>query len=134
MAPLSVIGSRAGMDRHRRARRRAAVTGVVLEVRNLSQQGLFLIGGSAADRLGARGVIIAGCALRTAGFALFAFGATVPLLLAAAVLSGLAGALFNPAVRAYVAVAAWPTGASSPSPCCRASSRYWWRRWRRPSA
>lgn len=33
----------------------AAVVGIVLGVRNLSQQGLFLIGGSAADRLGARG-------------------------------------------------------------------------------
>ncbi|MEJ8671568.1 hypothetical protein WKI71_34010 [Streptomyces sp. MS1.AVA.1] len=32
----------------------AAVVGVVLGVRNLSQQGLFIIGGSAADRLGAR--------------------------------------------------------------------------------
>lgn len=82
----------------------AGVTGVVLGVRNLSQQGLFLVGGSAADRLGARRVIIAGCALRAVGFALFAFGVTVPLLLAAAVLSGLAGALFNPAVRAYIAV------------------------------
>ncbi|MGA4992359.1 MFS transporter [Nonomuraea bangladeshensis] len=84
----------------------AAVTGVVLGVRNLSQQGLFLIGGSASDRLGARRVIIAGCALRAVGFGLFAFGVTLPLLLAAAVLSGLAGALFNPAVRAYIAVAA----------------------------
>ncbi|MFG1688780.1 MFS transporter [Nonomuraea sp. NPDC049269] len=82
----------------------AAVTGVILGVRNLSQQGLFLVGGSAADRFGARWVIIAGCAVRVVGFALFAFGVTVPLLLAAAVLSGLAGALFNPAVRAYIAV------------------------------
>ncbi|MET9502914.1 MFS transporter [Streptomyces sp. NPDC006622] len=81
----------------------AAVVGIVLGVRNLSQQGLFLIGGSAADRLGARGVIIAGCALRTAGFALFALGDGLPVLLAASVLSGLAGALFNPAVRAYLA-------------------------------
>ncbi|MET4659538.1 MFS family permease [Streptomyces sp. PvP037] len=81
----------------------AAVVGVVLGVRNLSQQGLFLIGGSASDRLGARGVIIAGCALRTAGFALFALGDDLGVLLAASVLSGLAGALFNPAVRAYVA-------------------------------
>lgn len=84
----------------------AAVTGVVLGVRNLSQQGLFLIGGSAADRLGARGVIIAGCGLRTVGFGLFAFGDSLALLLAAAMLSGLAGALFNPAVRAYVSVEA----------------------------
>ncbi|MEH6378908.1 MFS transporter [Streptomyces sp. KLMMK] len=81
----------------------AAVIGIVLGVRNLSQQGLFLIGGSAADRLGARGVIIAGCALRTAGFALFALGDGLSVLLAASVLSGLAGALFNPAVRTYLA-------------------------------
>lgn len=33
----------------------AAAVGTVLGVRNLSQQGLFVIGGSAADRLGARG-------------------------------------------------------------------------------
>lgn len=81
----------------------AAVVGIVLGVRNLSQQGLFILGGSAADRLGARGVIIAGCALRTVGFACFALGDGLPVLLAASVLSGMAGALFNPAVRAYLA-------------------------------
>ncbi|KUM76293.1 MFS transporter [Streptomyces curacoi] len=81
----------------------AAVVGIVLGVRNLSQQGLFIIGGSASDRLGARGVIIAGCGLRTVGFALFALGDGLAVLLAASVLSGLAGALFNPAVRAYLA-------------------------------
>ncbi|MFE3651011.1 MFS transporter [Streptomyces sp. NPDC059152] len=81
----------------------AAAVGVVLGVRNLSQQGLFIVGGSASDRLGARGVIIAGCALRTVGFALFALGDSLPLLLAASVLSGFAGALFNPAVRTYLA-------------------------------
>ncbi|MFH8496809.1 MFS transporter [Streptomyces coeruleorubidus] len=80
----------------------AAVVGIVLGVRNLSQQGLFIIGGSASDRLGARGVIIAGCALRTLGFALFALGDGLAVLLAASVLSGVAGALFNPAVRAYL--------------------------------
>ncbi|MFG2193991.1 MFS transporter [Streptomyces sp. NPDC048639] len=82
----------------------AAVVGIVLGVRNLSQQGLFIVGGSAADRLGARGVIIAGCALRTVGFAFFALGDGLAVLLAASVLSGVAGALFNPAVRAYIAV------------------------------
>lgn len=84
----------------------AAVIGIVLGVRNLSQQGLFLLGGSAADRLGARGVIIVGCALRAVGFGLFALGTSLPLLLAASILSGLAGALFNPAVRSYLALAA----------------------------
>ncbi|MBW1595571.1 MFS transporter [Streptomyces sp. JJ38] len=81
----------------------AAVVGVVLGVRNLSQQGLFIVGGSASDRLGARGVIIAGCALRTLGFALFAVGDNLAVLFSASILSGFAGALFNPAVRAYIA-------------------------------
>ncbi|MEU8133435.1 MFS transporter [Streptodolium elevatio] len=81
----------------------AALIGVVLGVRNLSQQGMFLLGGSASDRLGARGVIIAGCGLRTVGFGLFAVDDSLAILLTASVLSGLAGALFNPAVRAYLA-------------------------------
>ncbi|MCP2288800.1 MFS transporter [Nocardia amikacinitolerans] len=81
----------------------AAVVGVVLGVRNLSQQGLFLVGGSASDRLGARGVIIVGAGIRAAGFALFAVGGSLPVVLLASVLTGFAGALFNPAVRAYIA-------------------------------
>lgn len=84
----------------------AAAVGIVLGVRTLSQQGLFLIGGTASDRIGPRAVIIAGCALRAVGFGIFALGASLPLLLTASALSGLAGALFNPAVRAYVAVEA----------------------------
>ncbi|WP_086668903.1 MFS transporter [Lentzea kentuckyensis] len=84
----------------------AAVIGVVLGVRTLSQQGLFLLGGTASDRLGPRTVILAGCALRAVGFGLFAVGESVAVVLAASVLSGLAGALFNPAVRAYIALEA----------------------------
>ncbi|WP_232320290.1 MFS transporter [Herbidospora daliensis] len=77
--------------------------GLVLGVRNLSQQGLFLLGGTLADRLGYRPVIIAGCLLRTLGFALLGFAGTLPVLLAASAMTGFAGALFNPAVRAYLA-------------------------------
>ncbi|MEU2059165.1 MFS transporter [Streptomyces sp. NPDC013455] len=84
----------------------AAATGAILGARQLSQHGLFVVGGTAADRLGAHRVIPFGCAVRTAGFALFAFSDGVPATLAASVLSGLAGALFYPAVRAYVAEAA----------------------------
>ncbi|MQA08691.1 MAG: MFS transporter [Pseudonocardiaceae bacterium] len=80
----------------------AAMIGLVLGVRNLSQQGMFLIGGTAADRLGCRPMIIVGCALRVVSFALFAVLTALPGLLAAAVLTGLAGALFNPAVRTYL--------------------------------
>ncbi|MDJ1131418.1 MFS transporter [Streptomyces iconiensis] len=81
----------------------ATAVGVVLGLRNLSQQGLFVLGGSAADRFGPRGVIITGCGLRVVGFGLFALGTSLPVLAAASVLSGLAGALFYPAVRSYLA-------------------------------
>ena len=81
----------------------AWTVGLVMGVRTLSQQGLFLLGGTLADRLGYRPMIIAGCALRTVGFALLGLVGSLPALLVASVATGLAGALFNPAVRAYVA-------------------------------
>ncbi|EPH41644.1 MFS transporter [Streptomyces aurantiacus] len=84
----------------------AWAVGLVLGVRNLSQQGMFLVGGALADRLGYKPMIVAGCALRTGGFAALAFAQTLPVLIAASAATGLAGALFNPAVRAYVAVEA----------------------------
>jgi MFS family permease len=77
--------------------------GLILGVRNFSQQGMFLIGGTLADRLGYKPMIMLGCALRTAGFALFALSTSVPVLIAASALTGFAGALFNPAARAYLA-------------------------------
>ncbi|GAB3691150.1 MFS transporter [Saccharopolyspora tripterygii] len=80
----------------------AAVVGLVLGVRNLSQQGMFLLGGTAADRLGCRPMIILGCALRVVAFGLFAFLTSLPGLVVAVVLTGLAGAFFNPAVRTYL--------------------------------
>jgi MFS family permease len=76
---------------------------LVLGMRNLSQQGLFLLGGTLADRLGYKPVIVAGCLLRTAGFALLGFSTSLPVLLVASAATGFAGALFNPAVRAYLA-------------------------------
>ena len=81
----------------------AWLVGVVLGVRNLSQQGMFFLGGALADRFGYRPLIIAGCALRTAGFGLLAAVDTLPALIAASAATGFAGALFNPAVRAYLA-------------------------------
>ncbi|HEU5159256.1 MAG TPA: MFS transporter [Streptosporangiaceae bacterium] len=82
------------------------LVGLILGVRNLSQQGLFLLGGSLADRLGYKPLILAGLALRTVGFALLGFAGSLPALLVASALTGLAGALFNPAVRAYLAAEA----------------------------
>lgn len=79
------------------------IVGLVLGVRNFSQQGMFLIGGTLADRLGYKPMIVAGCVLRTLGFATLGLVDSLPALLAASAATGLAGALFNPAVRAYLA-------------------------------
>ncbi|MGK8523886.1 MFS transporter [Nocardia asteroides] len=81
----------------------AWAVGLVLGVRNFSQQGMFLVGGTLADRLGYKPLIVAGCLLRTGGFALLAFATSLPGLLIASAATGFAGALFNPAVRAYLA-------------------------------
>lgn len=81
----------------------AWLVGLVLGVRNLSQQGMFLVGGSLADRLGYKPLILAGLLLRTVGFGLLGVVDALPALVLASALTGLAGALFNPAVRAYLA-------------------------------
>jgi MFS family permease len=80
--------------------------GLVLGVRNFSQQGMFLIGGTIADRFGYKAPIMAGCLLRTVGFGLLGWVDNLPALIAASAATGFAGALFNPAVRAYLAAEA----------------------------
>ncbi|WP_307849990.1 MFS transporter [Crossiella equi] len=80
----------------------AWLVGLVLGVRNLSQQGMFLFGGALADRFGYKPMIIAGLALRTVGFGLLGFVDSLPALIVASAATGLAGALFNPASRAYL--------------------------------
>ncbi len=77
--------------------------GLVLGVRNFSQQGMFVVGGTLADRIGYKPLIVAGCLLRTGGFALLVIAHSLPALLIASAATGFAGALFNPAVRAYLA-------------------------------
>jgi MFS family permease len=77
--------------------------GLVLGIRNFSQQGMFLLGGTLADRFGYKPLIVAGCVLRTLGFALLAAVSSLPTLIIASAMTGFAGALFNPAVRAYLA-------------------------------
>lgn len=81
----------------------AWAVGLVLGVRNFAQQGMFFAGGTLADRFGYKPLIVAGCLMRTGGFALLAVAQSLPSLLIASAATGFAGALFNPAVRAYVA-------------------------------
>lgn len=86
----------------------AWAVGLVLGVRNFSQQGMFIIGGTLADRLGYKPLIVAGCILRTAGFGLLIIADSLPAMVIASAATGFAGALFNPAVRAYLAADAGP--------------------------
>ncbi len=84
----------------------AWAVGLVLGIRNFSQQGMFIVGGTLSDRLGYKPLIVAGCLLRTGGFALLVVAQSLPMVLIASAATGFAGALFNPAVRAYLAAEA----------------------------
>ncbi|EUA27866.1 major Facilitator Superfamily protein [Mycobacterium xenopi 4042] len=81
----------------------AWTVGLVSGVRNFSEQGMFIIGGTLADRVGYKALIVAGCLLRTGAFALLAVAQSLPALLIASATTGLTAALFNPAIRAYLA-------------------------------
>ncbi|MDP8925142.1 MAG: MFS transporter [Chloroflexota bacterium] len=80
----------------------AWTVGLVLGLRVLSQQGLFLIGGSVADRVGCKPAIVAGFALRVIGFGMFGFVDSVAGMVVASVVGGLGGALMLPAIRSYL--------------------------------
>lgn len=82
----------------------AATVGAILGVRTFSQQGLFFLGGTLADRLGIRPVVLTGCAIRVVGFVGLAFAESLTGVLVATVLVGVAAALFSPAVESAVAV------------------------------
>jgi len=77
--------------------------GVIIGLRVLSQQGMYLVGGTLGDRLGYKRLILLGCAVRILGFTLLGIGQTVPVLILGAFCSGFAGALFTPSSQAYLA-------------------------------
>ncbi|MEU0677804.1 MFS transporter [Streptomyces sp. NPDC006172] len=79
------------------------MVGFVLGLRTFSQQGLFVVGGALADRYGIRPVVLAGCALRIAGFGWLGYAGQPWSVIAAVLLIGFAAALFSPAVESEVA-------------------------------
>lgn len=79
------------------------LVGFVLGLRTFSQQGLFVVGGALADRYGVRPVVLAGCALRIAGFGWLGHAGQAWSVIAAVLLIGFAAALFSPAVESEVA-------------------------------
>jgi MFS family permease len=77
--------------------------GFVLGLRTFSQQGLFVVGGWLVDRYGVRPVVLAGCALRVAGFAWLGYAEQTWTVIGAVLLIGFAAALFSPAVESEAA-------------------------------
>jgi MFS transporter, DHA1 family, multidrug resistance protein len=81
----------------------AAVVGMALGIRTISQQGLSVFGGLLADRFDARGLILLGLAIRVFGFAALALVKDATGLLLAMLLSGVGGAFFEAPKNAAVA-------------------------------
>lgn len=84
----------------------AAFIGLVLAVRQFTQQGLTVFGGALADRFGAKGLIMAGMFIRTISFVMMGFATTPALLMTSGILAALGGALFDSPTRAVVAALA----------------------------
>ncbi len=88
----------------------STAVGLILGIRTFAQQGLFLAGGSLADRFGARRMILIGCAVRASGFLTLAASlwTDVPMLwlfVLGTLLTGFGGALFSPGLNILVAAA-----------------------------
>jgi DHA1 family multidrug resistance protein-like MFS transporter len=81
----------------------AASIGLVLAVRQVTQQGLTLAGGALADRLGARDLITVGMLVRALSFAGMAYATSYPLLMLSALAAALGGALFDAPSSAAIA-------------------------------
>jgi DHA1 family multidrug resistance protein-like MFS transporter len=81
-----------------------AMAGLVLSVRQFSQQGFAFLGGVVADTFGYKGTMVLGMLVRAVGFAMFAYCTETWHFFLAAVLSGLGGSLFDPAGSAAFAV------------------------------
>lgn len=81
----------------------AGAIGLILGVRQLIQQGLTVVSGIVADRIGAKWLICAGMLLRGAGFAAMAWADTFSFLMFTAILAATGGALFEAPKSAAIA-------------------------------
>lgn len=79
--------------------------GIVLGVRTFAQQGMFFFGGVLADRFGIKPSLLIGCLVRVTGFLFLGLSTGVAGMITGAVLTGLAGALFTPAMES--AISTW---------------------------
>nr|WP_309225701.1 MFS transporter [Quadrisphaera sp. INWT6] len=89
----------------------AGTVALVLGLRTASQQGLFVVGGVLADRFGPRPLVLTGCAVRVVGFVVLGTSSSAGGVITGALLTGVAAALFSPAVESELARAAGAPGA-----------------------
>lgn len=83
----------------------AGAVGLVLAIRQLTQQGLTVFGGALADRFGAKELIVVGMLIRAVSFSAMAVATTYPFLMVSAILAAVGGALFDsPSSAAMVAL------------------------------
>lgn len=80
----------------------AFLVGFALGLRQFIQQGLGIIGGAFADKLGAKPMIVSGLLMRTLGFIIMSLANTPVLLCISCILSALGGTLFDPPRTALV--------------------------------
>lgn len=73
----------------------AAFIGLVLAVRQFTQQGLTVFGGALADRFGPRRLILTGIMIRTVSFVVMGYAAQPWVLLLSGFLAAVGGALFD---------------------------------------
>ncbi|WP_170289627.1 MDR family MFS transporter [Cytobacillus depressus] len=82
----------------------AGIAGVILMIRQLTQQGTSFLSGMLGDRFDYRILISTGMILRGAGFLLFSFCTTPMELIVAAVITGIGGSLFEPTSKAAMSI------------------------------
>lgn len=84
----------------------AAFIGLVLAIRQFTQQGLSVFGGALADRFSARTLVLIGLLIRAISFVLMGSAQTHAMLLLAGVLAALGGALFDAPTQAILTAVA----------------------------
>lgn len=81
----------------------AAAVGSILATRVFLQQGLTIVWGGVADGVGYKPILVTGIAVRTVGFAMFAFVHDYWGLMGAALVAALGGAMFESTHKAALA-------------------------------
>lgn len=86
----------------------AGTLGIILAIRQFTQQGLTTVCGVLADRVGPRILISIGMLTRAIGFAAMAFAETFWPVLGAAIVVAIGGSMFDSPIQAAVAALTYP--------------------------